>query len=116
MQRIKLEKTTLEENVYTRDTKQYRVKDLIEISQGLEPFDLPIIGIDLSINPWSTSLSAFLDFCKHMNRIKDADYSFPIILDNTGFICDGWHRLAKAILDGKKTIKAVRLTTMPEPL
>ena len=28
---------------------------------------------------------------------------------------DGGHRLCKAILEGRKTIKAVQFTTMPEP-
>ena len=33
----------------------------------------------------------------------------------SGFIADGWHRIAKAILRGDETIKCVRLKTMPEP-
>lgn len=39
----------------------------------------------------------------------------PIILDDLGYITDGWHRVAKAILEGKETIKAVRIQNMPAP-
>lgn len=38
-------------------------------------------------------------------RIKEADLSYPIIIDNKTII-DGIHRLTKAILLNKKTLKA----------
>lgn len=33
----------------------------------------------------------------------------PILLDSYGLVCDGNHRIARAILEGKKYIKAYRL-------
>ena len=45
----------------------------------------------------------------------DADMSYPIIMDDEGFIMDGWHRVAKALLEGRETIKAVRFENTPAP-
>lgn len=40
------------------------------------------------------------------DRIHKADLSYPIIITDENKIVDGYHRVAKAVLDGKKTIKA----------
>ncbi len=102
------------QNTYTRAGKTYQVTDLIELSKNLEPFEIPIAGIDIGVQTWGEV--DIKDFCYHMDRVNKSDLSFPIILDNTGFICDGWHRVVKSIIEGKETIKAVRLTVMPEPI
>lgn len=47
---------------------------------------------------------------KHdMDRIKKADLSYPIIVSDV-YIIDGYHRIAKAYLEKKKTIKAYWIT------
>ena len=51
----------------------------------------------------------------HMKTVQAADLSCPIILDEDGEIMDGRHRIMKAILQGEKTIKAVRFDENPEP-
>ena len=51
-----------------------------------------------------------------MKRVLEADYEkYPIILDNYGNVADGNHRICHAILDGKTSVLAYRLQTMPEP-
>jgi hypothetical protein len=52
----------------------------------------------------------------HAKRIHEADLSYPIILTPKGRVADGIHRLVRALLEDKKTILAVRLLQMPEPL
>jgi hypothetical protein len=47
--------------------------------------------------------------------MQQVDLSYPIIQAPDGWIMDGYHRIAKAILEGKTTIKAVRLPALPEP-
>ena len=47
--------------------------------------------------------------------IQEADLSYPIILGSDGRVMDGMHRIARAILDGRSTIKAVRFIAEPEP-
>jgi len=51
----------------------------------------------------------------HMQAVLDADLRYPIILDEDGELMDGRHRLMKAMLQGKKTIKAVRFDENPSP-
>lgn len=51
----------------------------------------------------------------HMQAVNDADLDKPIILDEDGELMDGRHRLMKAMLLGKETIKAVRFDENPSP-
>ena len=45
------------------------------------------------------------EYANEINRIKEADLSYPIIADSKHII-DGVHRLTKAYLNGNKTLKA----------
>lgn len=99
-------------NKFRRNGMAYKVTDLIEASKDLKPFDLPIKGIDLGVLPWGEF--DMKGAAHHFIRVRDSSLDHPVILDDTGFICDGWHRVVKSIIEGRKTIKAVRLTIMPE--
>jgi hypothetical protein len=44
-------------------------------------------------------------YSENAERIKKADLSYPIIVTGKHRIVDGFHRLARAKLEGKKTIK-----------
>ena len=114
MNELGLEKFNYSTNKFTRKGRTYLVTDLIEMSKTFEPFDLLIKGIDLDVLPWGEI--NMKDISEHFIRIEKADMKYPVILDDTGFICDGWHRIVKAICRGDKTIKAVRLTVMPDPV
>ncbi|GAG07020.1 unnamed protein product, partial [marine sediment metagenome] len=46
-------------------------------------------------------------------QVNDADLSCPIILDDEGYVMDGRHRVMKALLLKKETIKAVRFEKNP---
>ena len=107
-----IEKFSYLQNTYERRGVTYTVTSLIEASKGLDVFDVPIKSIDIGVCPWGEvdiKSSAY-----HFIRTNEASLDYPIILDDTGYICDGWHRVVKAIIEGRKTIKAVRLTVMPE--
>ena len=52
---------------------------------------------------------------EHMALVRDADLSYPIILSAEGRVMDGMHRLAKALLEGRDTIDAVRFEVTPPP-
>lgn len=56
------------------------------------------------------------DFVAHMKQVMEADKSYPIILHMDGPIIDGRHRLAKAMLDGDKTIKVKRFKDDPQSM
>jgi hypothetical protein len=51
----------------------------------------------------------------HCRKIIDAKLSFPILLDQEGRLMDGMHRLAKAWLMGRTSVRAVQFTTTPPP-
>lgn len=102
----------LSENSYSRDGRSYSVKDLIEASKDLPTFEIDLRSIDISVMPWGDV--SIQMFSQHMKRVNDADLKYPVILDWSGYICDGWHRVVKAIVLGHDTIKARRLTVMPD--
>ena len=86
----------------------YYVARLIDECKHLKPFDMPLAGLDLTAEIWSEANIYLLAF--HVKRCMDADLSKPIILDWNGAIADGRHRIIRALVEGKKTIKAVRMT------
>lgn len=51
----------------------------------------------------------------HLRLIEDVDPQYPIILGPDGRVMDGMHRIAKALLDGRASIRAVRFTDLPRP-
>ena len=52
---------------------------------------------------------------EHARRILDADLSHPVILSWDGRLMDGGHRIAKAWLEGRTHVDAVRFVTDPPP-
>ncbi|CAN7171776.1 hypothetical protein LJR164_000298 [Phenylobacterium sp. LjRoot164] len=52
---------------------------------------------------------------EHARRIFDADLAYPVILCAEGRLMDGGHRLAKAWMEGREDIPAVRFLSTPDP-
>lgn len=94
--------------------KSWSLSTLLKASESLEEFDLHLMSLDIDKYPWKFSDWNFNTFLYHCNRMDNTDLKYPVLLTPDGYICDGWHRLAKAILKGKKTIKAKRFKIMPE--
>ena len=111
--------------------KQYHIRDsergllawdvdrLIRLTSEQEPVDMPLESIrELDENFWFSG-DGDTPTCRrvadHMQLINETDLSHPIILDPDGRVMDGMHRVCKALIRGSKTIKAVRLSVMPEP-
>jgi hypothetical protein len=91
----------------------YSVARLVDETKKLKAFDVPIASIDLSGIIWN-GLTIF-QIAFHCHKVKKADLSKPIILDWNGAIADGRHRIIKALIEGKRTIKAVRMHWTIEP-
>jgi hypothetical protein len=51
----------------------------------------------------------------HARLIAETDLRYPIILSADGRVMDGMHRVAKAYLEGREVITAVRLAVDPAP-
>ena len=113
---VPIEDMDLSTNRYRRGKNTWNVSTLIDYvkDNNLQPFEVPLAVIPL----WDLNFDVYNmdDFIFQVNRTLNANYTkYPIILDDFGQVADGWHRICKAILDGKKTIKAYRITEMPKP-
>lgn len=84
--------------------------------QGLAR-DLPVMEILLDgLNVYNHYENLTLrEMAMHVKGVNEADLTFPIILDEDGEIMDGRHRIMKAMIEGAKTIKAVRFDENPSP-
>lgn len=52
---------------------------------------------------------------EHLRLVQEVDLSYPVILGPGNRVMDGMHRVAKALLEGRSSITAVRLREVPEP-
>ena len=105
------------EYVRTYDNKKeyYDVPTLIQFAKDKKyvPFIVPLAAINMSILMWK--IENMNDIADHLNRVMETDISIPILIDDLGQVCDGWHRIMKAIMKGKESIQAIRLLDMPYP-
>ena len=90
----------------------FSVARLVELSKDFKVMTIPLDHLNV-YNKYSDL--TLREMVMHINAINNADLKYPIILDEDGEIMDGRHRIMKAMLDGKKTIKAVRFDKNPEP-
>lgn len=111
--KVEIDKFFVCDNSCRDGDKEWDVGTLFAAAKGLKPYDLQLSALNLDIRfPDATTMAMFLYQAK---RVLDADLSYPIIQAPDGWIMDGLHRVAKAILEGKTTIKAVRLPVLPNP-
>ena len=54
-------------------------------------------------------------FVEHVRLMQEVDVGYPIILGPDGRVMDGMHRVARALVEGRRTLAAVRLPSLPEP-
>jgi hypothetical protein len=111
-QPVKFSGCDVADNYFREGNKVWLVTSLIEKSKDLEVFDLPLRCFCVGSEIWKPIKTA-LDLARHMKRVQEVSLDYPVILDEEGFIMDGWHRVAKALLQGWSTIKAVRFDKTP---
>lgn len=88
-------------------------KTLFEASKELRVVDIDIASLDLDVTPWEGN--NILEFVKHCVRIDKCRFEYPVIQAPSGWVMNGWHRIVKAIMEGRKTIPAVRFKELPKP-
>jgi len=91
---------------------QWSVARLITLSKELEVMEIPLKHLNVYNRYENLTLR---EMVMHFRAVNDADLKYPIILDEDGEIMDGRHRVMKALLNDKKTIKAVRFDKNPDP-
>lgn len=109
---VKIDGCMVQDNRYVEGNNVWVVTNLIARAKDLVPFDLPLAAIYTGTQVWTPVGSAY-EIAHHVRRALDVDTSHPIIMCQQGFIMDGWHRVLRALMDGKETIKAVRFAETP---
>lgn len=98
----------------TGDGKSWSVARLIKLSEEFPEYEVPVFTFSTWLWPWEDDLS--LDsFINHAYRVQNADLSIPILISPSGAIIDGMHRLCKAILEKKETVKVKYFKELPRP-
>lgn len=112
--KVKINTAKLSNNCCKIRNDYYDIPTIIQFCKEKEfkEFDYPLVAVDLSIE---YSISSFKEMIEEVNRVNNVDLSYPIILSDEGAIIDGYHRIMKAILEGKETIRAIRMEEMPYP-
>jgi len=95
------------------------VDRLVERSAGFEVLEVPlseIVELDQSFwfdhegdEPTCRRIS------HHAKLMMETDLDYPIILAQDGRVMDGMHRVCKALIEERETIRAVQFATDPEP-
>jgi len=102
---------SIENQTFEDGRKCWFVSRLFEKAKDLPVQEMPITALNtLHLRPTSNTMASFVN---HVRKVNNADLSYPIILDDEGYVMDGRHRIAKALLDGKETIKFVRFEETP---
>jgi len=84
--------------------------------RGIVPERVTLRHVMVDLLPWENGSIKSIDrFIQHALRVENADTSIPIIMGWDGYIMDGWHRVVKAILEGKKTIMCYRFEKYVDP-
>jgi hypothetical protein len=55
------------------------------------------------------------EIIEHVRLMATVDTSDPVILGPDGRVMDGMHRIARALLENRRTIQARRFERLPEP-
>lgn len=86
-------------------------------AEGLPVIAVPIDDIaEFDRNCWfGDTPPTCREVTEHARRIESADLSYPVILGADGGLMDGGHRIARAWLDGRTEVDAVRFDVDPEP-
>lgn len=92
---------------------RYVIKNLISRASKLDVGEMPLEHLNIyNLYP---KLSSMREWVGHIKSVLEADLDCPIILDDEGYVMDGRHRIAKALLEGRETIKFVRFEKTPPP-
>jgi hypothetical protein len=95
------------------------VDRLIRLSARLPVVDVPLVEIgEVDTAYWASpgaGSPTVREIVGHLRLVLDVDASYPVILGPDGRVMDGMHRIARALLENRTEIAAVRFATLPEP-
>ena len=91
---------------------------MIELTAGLAVEEVPLAALnEIDSAYWfdDSDRPTVRKIVDHIRLVRDVDPAYPIILGPDGRVMDGMHRVARALLEGGTTIRAVRLLEIPPP-
>ena len=98
----------------TGDGSQWSVARLIKLAEDFPVYEVPVFTFPTYNWPWEDEQT--LDtFISHVNRVQSSDLDVPILISPSGGIIDGTHRLCKAVLEKRETVKVKYFKELPSP-
>ena len=101
------------------ETLIWDVDKLVKISEHYLPKEVMIESIDdIDKNFWfqgKDDVPSVREIAKHLEYAEKTSFKYPVILSSDGGVMDGMHRILKALMKGKETIKVVQFLEDPEP-
>lgn len=95
------------------------VDRLIELSRGLPVRAVAVASIgEVDTAYWfggGAPAPTVRDVVEHTRLMLKADLSYPVILGYDGRVMDGMHRIARALLEGRAEVSAVRFPSPVDP-
>jgi hypothetical protein len=97
----------------------WNVHRLVELSKDLPVSEVPLSEISELDETFWFEHEAQSPTCRrvaeHARLMLETDLAHPIILGEDGRVMDGMHRVCRALIEGRETIRAVRFDRDPEP-
>lgn len=96
----------------------WKTRRLWELSKDLPIFEYSIEKFDcFDKDVWfgKHQKPTLTNILKHYKKIENANFDYPIILNQDGVVLDGVHRICRASLLGLNTIPAVKFKQDPGP-
>lgn len=98
---------------FTNGKEEWLISNLVSLASKLPIQEMPLEHLNIyNLYP---KISSMRGFVMHIKGVLKADLICPIILDDEGYVMDGRHRIAKALLEEHETIKFVRFEETPKP-
>lgn len=92
----------------------WSVARLIKLAEDFPVYEVPVFMLYTGGWPWEDNQT--LDtFISHVARVNAADLDVPLLVSPSGSIIDGMHRICKAVLEKRETIKVKYFTELPAP-
>ena len=108
-----LKTPSIDKQTFDADGKRWFISRLIDKAKDMPVQTMPMSA--LNVHRLVPDIDNMKSFVSHIQAVLDADLSYPIILDDDGYVMDGSHRIAKALLEGRETISFVRFEETPYP-
>lgn len=112
MSKIVIGRIDLANNRFCDGNRYWMATNLWERSKNLPVFDCPLAALRTGYGIFNGA-DSIQGLAFHARRVQEASLSYPIILNADGNLMDGGHRIVKALLEGRETIKAVRFEVEP---